>query len=139
MCLTTNWKKARIAKRDIVCYKILITFDNGKTYFTPTQHTLVKEFPILQPYFNEKEDVEEVGFNVYEVNGGFIHTYMFKGKRWFRKWMHKEKGAAYKYVLFKAIIPKGTRYYRGTHSAFFNPRYGYVSRYIKLLEKINEI
>lgn len=139
MCLTTNWYKARVAKRDIVCYKILASFDNGKTYFTPSQHTCVKDFPILQPYFNEKEDVEEVGFNVYEVNGGFIHTYMFKGKRWFRR-TYKYKGKTYKHVLFKAIIPKGTRYYCGKHNnILFKHRYGYASRDIKLLEKIDEV
>jgi len=141
MCLTTNWGKARVATRDIVCYKILVTFDDGKTYFTPSQHTEVKDFPIIQPYFLEKEDVEETGFNVYEVNGGFIHTYMFKRKRKFRKENSKPKGlpCSYKYVLFKAIIPKGTRYYRGRHNVFFGARYGYASRWIKLLEKIDEI
>lgn len=139
MCLTTNWKKTRVAKRDIVCYKELITFDNGKTYFTPNQHAIINEFPFIRPYLLEKEDVKETGFNVYEVNGGFIHTYMFKNKREFKKGNIKPEGIYYKYVLFKAIIPKGTRYYRGKHNAFFGARYGYASRDIKLLEKIDEI
>ena len=140
MCLTTNWGKARVATRDIVCYKILVTFDNGKTYFTPSQHTCVKDFPILQPYFNEKEDVDyDDDDGAYVINGGFIHTYMFKRKRYFRKSYTNKMPHSYKYVLFKAIIPKGTRYYRGYHCLLNRIRPGYASRWIKLLEKIDEV
>lgn len=111
MCLFKNKKFhphniPLIAKEDIVCYKKLRQVGNN-AYITPCTDTLIPieciqgKVPFkAQIIFKLKFIWKHVfGFGNL-VEDGFIHTFQ-------RNYIHS------KYVTFKCIIPKGTKYFVG--------------------------
>ena len=100
MCLTSKWRFAKKASHDIVCYKVLDKM--GDEYYTPYMETIVD----INRIFKAK------GFSFSfldpkEKGKGYIHTYVT---------LHYAKEyvfemACEKPVIFKCIIPKGTKYH----------------------------
>ena len=105
MCLDTREELPRIAKRDIVCLKILKKEFNG-VYETPYQgvrvqlNSKIEAFPkIVDISFSEKDCLDNT---IYSVNGGAIHSLLLD-----------EDSCKGSHCIKKAIIPKGTEYYLG--------------------------
>ena len=105
MCLYTREKLPRVAKRDIVCLKILNEVSNG-VYKTPYQGVEVS----LNSKIKASPKKVEIGFctndnlenAVYTINGGAIHSVLLDESR-----------CRQSSCIKKAIIPKGTEYYLG--------------------------
>ena len=105
MCLYTREKLPRIAKRDIVCLKILSEESNG-VYKTPYQGVKVQ----LNSKIEASPKRVDISFSdndclnntVYSVNGGVVHSVLLDEGRC--------KGRS---CVKKAVIPKGTEYYLG--------------------------
>ena len=96
MCLYIGNKEGHIAKRDIICFKRLEKVRDGE-YVTPMQRWKVKPGSTLVPD-QSKPDITENGYK-WQLNGGVIHCYS------------GYKLEAKEITLFKAIIPKGTRFW----------------------------
>jgi hypothetical protein len=105
MCLCTREKLPRVAKRDIVCLKILSEVSNG-VYKTPYQGVRVQ----LNSKIEASPKRVDISFSdndcldntVYSINGGAVHSVLLDEGRC--------KGSS---CVKKAIIPKGTEYYLG--------------------------
>lgn len=137
MCLFSKTKCPHIAEEDIVCYKTLSTdIINGKKVFiTPYQRThihsriLSGELPFKAGGRKQRLSVSRYGsFNDKGVvlESGYIHC-------WTNEYV--AIGMSIGYALYKCIIPKGTKYYRG----WFNGWYNYDSicaEQIKFVERI---
>lgn len=142
MCLHSIKGKPSIAKRDIVCYKVLqqhqCNFNPNHTYIvTPFQHCEIvdtqlngsspikaKFYPITSvPYQNNSRLLYS-----WDVGEGYIHTY--RSKRAAKKaifaysldsdllnpnW-NEQNWVTYG-VIYECIIPKGTKYYKGIDDA----------------------
>ena len=101
MCLISKWRFAKKAKKDIVCYKVLDKM--GDKYYTPYMDTIVDINRILKAKgfsFSFFDDPKEKG-------KGYIHTYasLYYAKE------HVSAMACKNPVVFKCIIPKGTKYH----------------------------
>jgi len=134
MCLISKRYSAKIALKDIECYKI-VTVSWNDDYFTPCTHTKVP----VKVVFGEKEFVAN-GFitrtklkatnnkGKTEVEGGVIHTFskLNEAKKQIKDLiMFDGKG----HRLFECIIPRGTRYFVGEYS-------DYASKRIRFIEEI---
>lgn len=137
MCLFSKTKYPLIAEEDIVCYKTLDTdFINGKKVFiTPFQHRpihsriLSGELPFKAGGKKQRLSVNRYG-NFDDkgtvIESGYIHC-------WANEFI--SFGMNLDGALYKCIIPKGTKYYRG----WFNGWYNYDSvcaEQIKFVERI---
>ena len=87
--------KARTARRDIICYKLLYKTKEG--LITPCQHLKVDtSLPLIADFLDFAEEMQDF----YMVTHG-IHTYT-------DLYLSYITG---NYILYQCIIPKGTRYY----------------------------
>ena len=139
MCLYCWRKNPRIAKKDIVCYKVLIHLGSG-AYVTPyTQRHLTYAEKKGKLDFVATGDkitlVNLVGlsrfFFRYKVSKGYIHTFKNKADAAIEMadW-RRHKNPPY---VFKCIIPKGTEYYKGI---FGRTMKSYCSDKIRIIEKV---
>ena len=130
MCLFSNQKK-KIAKEDIICYKIVDKLTDNH-YMTPFQHmnvSLNTEYVDTTP---ENDDL----LTFKQIKGGYYHSF-------------KDKDNALKYIqdfgsgacVLKGIIPKGSEYYEGIFIFYYNIPSDFLSAYaskkIKYIEEIN--
>ena len=149
MCLETKQVKAEIAKKNIVCYKILSKHvgEKGVEYYSPIYyHFWFANKPnkdihfASSPYWVKGEDKKET-FNrdtketCYEVCSGYFHTY--KNKEDAMRTVSTSWGE-YKYVVVRCIIPKGTRYYEGDFR-YYEGGFGYCECYASQYLKITKI
>lgn len=108
MRLTTYWRKPKIAKKDIVCYKYFRVID-GVLFST---YRFVKYKRGLNeaqgdPYIDSfKKFFKRATCFVYE---GFIHCYTNMTQPIANATIYNTYG--YKSVVYKCIIPKGAKYY----------------------------
>lgn len=99
MCLKSKWRFPRRAKKDIVCYKILCR-EEGDNYYTPyTNFKVDINIPL-------KATESSLSKNGYLKSIGYIHTYSSLEKA-LDEVLYFPSG-----VIFKCIIPKGTKYHR---------------------------
>ena len=109
MCLVTISEKPKIAEEFIICYKVLVS--TGGILHTPYRGFL------FEPKVTYNDGAEEsiTPFKKYSlVEGGFFHAYL--DKEYAKKTLASivtVKGE--KAVLYKAIIPEGTKYYTGLY------------------------
>lgn len=109
MCLVTISEKPKIAEEFITCYKVLVS-TRGML------RTPYRDF-LFEPKVTYNDDAEESikPFKKYSlVEGGFFHAYL--DKEYAKKTLASivtRKGE--KAVLYKAIIPEGTKYYTGLY------------------------
>lgn len=153
MCLLISNKKVRVAKDDIVCYKIVKK--KGDRFVTPFRETEIS-YNIIAGTENFKAKVDKIRRDLYgvpkiphvylnygrsrqknyKVEDGFIHTY--------KNLPDAIRLMKYDYIayameddeelrLFKCIIPKGCKYYAGKT---WGEDESYASKEIKFVEEI---
>lgn len=117
MCLITYWKKSKIAKKDIICYKILRDKD-FKELCSPHIKTeynvglnkaygkiVIYKGPILKRFIFKCK--------TYMIGRGMLHC--CTTKEFSFEYLYKVLYSPYYYyVIYKCIIPKGTEYYIST-------------------------
>lgn len=143
MCLIAkNNHCFRIAHKDIVCYKIMAVYTYNenyakvigcdKKYLTP-----YREVEIPWEVISGAEPMKSVGKcktvrsgTECMIDSGYIHTFAEYPKQWLIN-----IGDSHPYHVFKCIIPKGTRYVKGTFcgGGFFE---SYASKQIVFIEEV---
>ena len=147
MCLYLKNIKPKIAKRDIVCYKILNrtsrfnwdTNEMEEMYTTPYQHTpinsvnddIIKGIRCFEPnsstpHISSSSDLFCLKGFKWAMRGGCIHSYRYKNDANF---MIDD----FEQVIFKCIIPKGTEYYKGIDAI---GQENYASKKIRFVKQI---
>lgn len=117
MCLYPTHKRVKIAKEDIVCYKVLTSI--MKSPYRDFQYERNKMYSIKLLKIDKNNNDLEIneGYHAYvSYDGAYSSTaIMF----------------LYDTFIFKAIIPKGSKYYLGTDNEI-------VSNQMIIKENINE-
>lgn len=120
MCLIVNKVIPFIAKKDIICYKIYVKKEGylSSPYFGHTPS--VRNFTELEPnpISSDHKYIINKGFH------SFKHLKDAKRDTQFYPFLYTNN------IIYKCIIPKGSKYYRG----FFSGSIAYCSESIKLLE-----
>ena len=111
MCLYTKQRHPKVAEKDIVVYKVLDQ-RMGSPYYGLLYPLNEKRTSILKNY---DWKWEEAGHKVYDVEEG-LHAYTKRMaayvKRHYLNRCDSEKDFT-TYSVYKAIIPKGAKYYIG--------------------------
>lgn len=114
MCLYTTQKKPMIAVNDIVCYKICLKLKEENIFVAPYVQKYIYRIGELhtEPDFQcEAESVWTYGPTAYnKVDKGF-HSFVNKydAMRFIFEFSDR--------IIFKCIIPKGSRYYHGEYNS----------------------
>lgn len=122
MCLIVNKEncKAKVAEKDIICYKLMYGYCNDNKeirIITPYQ---LKELPFNEPIVAEgraTKHPDEDDANQKLIGQGVIHSYSALDGA-----VDDMIGFGDGNIIFKAIIPKGTKYYEGDFDG--TPAYG---------------
>ena len=125
MCLLSLSDNPKVADKDIVCYKFLDRLGPFR-YMTPIREVKLWKFPYLKKIFVAKgtEEAERDPLQRrYVVGEGFIHTFAKMSDEYSRRGLHDV-------VLFRCIIPKGTKYFKSMDGS------EYASREIVILNKV---
>ena len=101
MCLYVNYKTPSIAEVDITCYKIYM-FYNNQEYISPYQKAKMPPIDTLAATELDENNPVNKGFHSFmsvsdAKNDAFMLSVMY--------------GA----TVFRCIIPKGTKYYKGLY------------------------
>lgn len=147
MCLYLKSIKPKIAKRDIVCYKILnrtscFNWDTHEVeymYTTPYQHTpinsvnddIIKGIRCFEPdsstpHISSSSDLFCLKGFKWTMRGGCIHSYRYKKDANF---MIND----FEQVIFECVIPKGTEYYKGIDAI---GQENYASKKIRFVKQV---
>lgn len=113
MCLTTYSENSKapkplIAKNDIVCYKAMTIWSNDKTVTTPYQSAELpfnKKLTAKGWLFPRKNPVYD---GEYSIGDGAFHSYAD-----LRTAIKDLNNFGAGNLIFRAIIPAGTKYYEG--------------------------
>lgn len=153
MCLYLNDIKPKIAKRDIVCYKILNctsrlnwdTHEAEKMYTTPYQNTpinsvnddIIKGIRCFEtnsstPHILANSDLHYAKGFKWTMHGGCIHSYRYKKDADFMT-IHSNFIKGHEEVIFKCVIPKGTEYYKGIDAL---GQENYASKKIRFVKQV---
>ena len=150
MCLYSKNKLPKVSKQDIVCYKVLkkkVSFEWGASEMVVEISTPYENFPISDNTINGKiefcatgekevsDSIEHSGYK-YEVGGGYIHT--CKTKKDAQSLVEHLRWFIFdpNILVYKCVIPAGTRYFEGaTNPEKANSR-GYASEKIRFVKKI---
>ena len=127
MCLYTRMARMKVAAEDIVCYKMLKVDRTNNGIRTPVANVKVP-YDILNggiPFYADKSHIHReklINNNksiFYEIEKGFIHAWSteYEAKSYVYKFATNACFNTYwKAVLYKCVIPKGTRYYTDIYS-----------------------
>ena len=125
MCLSNiTTKKAKTAKEDIPCFKVL-TVNLYSPYQRYSYKLGRKATSIIE--FDEPWDREE------GIGRGLHYFVNMKGAKFDMNWFNCHLDLYMRTLIYKAVIPKGAEYYQGKDN------YGhtaYVSNELIILEKI---
>jgi hypothetical protein len=128
MCLYKNKKhhpfnRPLIAEEDIVCYKQLETSHFTDGYVTPCTYSVVpteclkKKVPFKAEILNKIEFIWRHVFGFSNVvTDGFIHSHAHSPLN------------SFLYYTFQCIIPKGTKYFIGSHDDYASEQIIFVKR-----------
>lgn len=119
MCLTTLDGRSKIADHDIVCFKALEYLDGKLT--SPFYKGCRWEVGRKKTNRHPIPSIRGI------VRGGHYHAYKNC------KDALRSKGLREHWKIYKAIIPKGTKYFEGIDS---NGVSGYASKSLKLWEEV---
>lgn len=133
MCLELKWwSRIRVAKKDIVCYKVVTS-----EYKTPYYDYTMKPKPGYEYMADFNLGVIKVEFDSYgnrTVGDGVFHTLkdMDAAKEYL--WVVKFEKVDDEAKILKCIIPKGSMYVKGTTD--WRKHVSYGSKYLKIIEEI---
>lgn len=139
MCLWVKSIDTEIAKRDIVCYKVLVKVTNNLTdetdIITPFQGKKVPKACLNgnELFYSETTDPYlkfDWEAKYFVAGDGFIHTY--KRRRTAKKLARLNPNS--ETVIYRCIIPAGTEYYAGIDEGM--KRKAYASKAIKFVKQI---
>ena len=130
MCLYIEKNSSKIAKKDIICYKKCIQFEGNLR----TLYMLVPLPNNIIGYTQKAEGhiiIHEKLFSPYcIINRGAIHTYKNKPKiNNYGNFINNP------IKIYKCVIPKGTKYYKGT---VYSNTIGYASKKIKYIKDVTD-
>lgn len=125
MCLISKWRFSKRAKKDIVCYKIL---EKMGGYYTPYQNVKVD---VTKPLKAVGDSI--TFFNPFSKGSGYIHTISNLG---LVKCYINGMGFSHP-VIFKCIIPKGTKYHESQNDGEYCSRKIIFDRQIQSYEIYN--
>lgn len=108
MCLETHWPKAKVAKQDIICYKIVtrnrrMRKGTYKSYWREYRYSLNKRYhePLFMPNLEARQSRLPInGKLVYFCDFGF-HSYTKAAGHFLGQGD----------VIIKCVIPEGVQYY----------------------------
>jgi hypothetical protein len=147
MCLYSKKKLPKVSKQDVVCYKVL-----KKVYVedymvseirTPYENSPIGDSTIsgiIEFRATGKKRVSDLSTELYgykcEVSGGYIHTCktqkdakcIVQHLRWFL--------FDPDILVYKCVIPAGTRYFEGATSPDKANTRGYASEQIRFVKEI---
>lgn len=114
MCLCSETNIPKIAKKDIVCYKIIERISNNE-YKSPYQgdeiifnKTIIASKPPKKFNIMPDVDIDLKTINDYYIGEGFIHAFIAtRDARNHYYYFLCREGA----TIVKCIIPKGSRYF----------------------------
>lgn len=129
MCLESKTIFPKIAKEDIICYKVIdikgysvynrsYQYDEHKINKANSGFRLIKD--ILFYFFYRKE------YSSFAYVFGILHSFAFKG---YALNLFIRLGKRDSYTIWECVIPKGSLYFEG----YYNE---YGSRKLKLIRKI---
>ena len=130
MCLTTKQTRWRIAKEDIICYKLLngervslseIEYTTPFT-FTPVPKNVIEGKKCLRAKgWSQWEEV----YDCFQITNGAIHACASEHEAW-NYYKYGTMGTH----IFKCIIPKGTRYAVGLFDDICAKKIKFIKRII---------
>lgn len=107
MCINLIQRSPKIAEEDIVAYKVLEIQNNR--FLTPFQLMPIAFNKLYTNDKRERSEFNRITFGVYHLFSSIEDAILFKE--------HAEKNYntlnLSKFIIVKAIIPKGTKYYIG--------------------------
>lgn len=121
MCLAKLSMMPRIAKRDIVVYKIA-EYEYG-TLFSPFQYNVVKIGKTQEAEGLNKRELFLSLFKTY-IDEGYIHAYRHLNTA--RRYAYVYTSTHVKMKVIECIIPKGTLYFIGTGNEIASRKLSYV-------------
>lgn len=133
------YAKPRKAKKDIVCFKVVLLRIGSaglRHIITPCQNTYLYpdvisgrvNFTAQKSLF---EDVKHYSPEGIYISKGFIHTFKrLKNAKYFKSMLYTNG----KPLIYKCVIPAGTEYYKGEDESVECP--AYASDAIRFVEKI---
>jgi len=134
MCLITTYKTPKIAKRDIVCYKVCRDTKADDILLTPYQFAemMLGEINIDTKDVFITPSHKSGHFN---ITSGVFHSFkkLKDAKTELSDW---EKHYETSCCIVRCIIPKGSEYFEGIFTQCLNDYESYGSKQIKLIEKI---
>lgn len=147
MCLYSKNKLPKVSKKDVVCYKVLkrviSEWDVSKIEIrTPYENSTIGDNTIngkieFRATGKKKvsDSIEHCGYK-YEVGGGYIHTCKTKkdAQRIVEhlKWFLLSSDI----LVYKCVIPAGTRYFEGATNPERANTMGYASEQIRFVKEI---
>jgi len=136
MCLQTNWEQAKIAKTDIIVYKILSCV--SKKYLTPYRNARVEIGKTYESDLDEPQLKFYIGNSFERIVKVSLHS--FANKKSIIAAQTKESGITWfgKRVLVKCVIPKGSEYVKGKFSSLTADHNSYTSNQLQYLEIIGD-
>ena len=110
MCLYTKQIKPKVAEKDIVVYKVL-DHNMGSPYYGLLYPLNEKRTSILKRY---DWKWEEKGYKIYDVEEG-LHAFTKRLAAYVKQYYlnQPDRNNLATYSVYKAIIPKGSKYYIG--------------------------
>ena len=116
MCLTITSDKVLVAKKNVVCYKVLTKHQRSPFHYFRYERGLIHLSDMRLDL--EKYDPVEKGF----------HTFSSYFRIWIARFNIEFGSDSGRMKIYKFIIPKGTYYYKGTWWKYK----GYCSESIKM-------
>lgn len=154
MCLFTNQKMAKVAKKDIVCYKVVKLSSYDGIYRSPFMHTpLDKTLDGKQAYgkivynwgrstyetISRDNPYEDKPKFSYIVEDGAIHSYKnLNGAKRLVKFFGKRDNED-EYHIFECIIPIGSDYYVGNENMNGGGPICYASDKVKFIKEVENV
>jgi len=105
MCINLTQRSPKIAKEDIVAYKVLEV--QSDFIFTPYRYMPITFNKLYTDTKQERQDFNRITSGIYHLFSSIEDATLLK------KYAEKNYSKESKFIIVKAIIPKGTKYYIG--------------------------
>lgn len=110
MCLSTYWRKAKVADHDIVCYKIVIRYC-GMKRGTYSSYWMNYDYSLGEHYYEQRFIPDLIGCESESktwINGKTVFLCDYGFHSYSEMTGHSPESGC---VFIKCVIPQGTRYY----------------------------